>query len=350
MLDSPSDKQPATANSSVTTSFDSVYDDPPPSYSDHEDVHGAPEPWRPNDPQRPFETSTDSASLPGHSSYTPSAGAPSTLSQPYPASAATHSPRHSPSASQPSVPSSPTHAHHSPSATNPPPASFQRAPSHNMPYGPFEPLEVPALEKSIERGFTTVLPASTTQPHPFGTHDVTEPDWLRFLDDVKRVCALAVRDRASSTSSFPPPGRFGGRGLVSGLVAQGIQGLQDPKPLGRQDLKPVVELLQCWNQYFFNPRCMEVDLAGPVQGNQDDSKEAAPPSVRGGFGLGCPRQRFAPGRRGRRGGLIGGGLRELGAELVNMASGSSSSGGGTGERWRIIVRYRRQDAHRYGRA
>ncbi|KAI0371411.1 hypothetical protein BV20DRAFT_203980 [Pilatotrama ljubarskyi] len=80
----------------------------------------------------------------------------------------------------------------------PPPPSFLRPPARGFPYGPFEPLEIPAAGKKLDDGFITALPPSSTQPHPFSTHDVREEDWMRFLGDIKLAGSLSVKDKIIS--------------------------------------------------------------------------------------------------------------------------------------------------------
>ncbi|KAI8971280.1 hypothetical protein BD414DRAFT_500818 [Trametes punicea] len=85
-----------------------------------------------------------------------------------------------------------------PALLNPPPPSFQRAPSPRASYAPFEPIHVPAAGHSLEDGFVSSLPPSLTQPHPFSTHDITQEDWRRFLGDVKRAGSLSLKDKIVS--------------------------------------------------------------------------------------------------------------------------------------------------------
>ncbi|OJT08280.1 hypothetical protein TRAPUB_819 [Trametes pubescens] len=306
-----SEKQPVQAGFSPAVA-PTHYDEPPPSYGDRT-PQGSSQQWAPNGAYQNAPRPTLGMSNAGQQFYAPPPGPPPSFQTPTSSSSriADYNPSY-PAGSGYGPPSAPHNYPPQPSQSTqrfpalltPPPPSFQRAPSRSMPYGSFEPLEVPAAGKGLEDGFATTLPSSRTQPHPFGTHDVKESDWLRFLDDVKRAGVAAVRDRAPSQSA-PQIGLRGG--LLSGLLAQGIQSMQGTK-LGPRDLAPVVELLQYWNQYFFNPRSMEVDLNGPVN-DQDDTPTAPSP------GFGGRRERLA-GRR--RGGPLSGGL--IGLETIRNAT------------------------------
>lgn len=70
---------------------------------------------------------------------------------------------------------------------NPPPPSFSRVPQPQFAYPPFPPCTSISLGKDLADGFPSIPPSSTTQPHPFMTHDVNEEDWLRLLGDIKKV-------------------------------------------------------------------------------------------------------------------------------------------------------------------
>ncbi|KAH9849018.1 hypothetical protein C2E23DRAFT_841444 [Lenzites betulinus] len=225
-----------------------------------------------------------------------------------------------------------------PELLNPPPPSFQRAPSRSMPYGPFAPLEVAARGhgRDLALGFDIAPPPSATQPHPFGTHDVKESDWLRFLEDVRRAGALAARDRPeAAASSMSRAGRSGG--LLSGLVSQGIQSMQGSRTgTSPQDLAPLIELLQHWNQYFFNQRAMEVDVTGPVDDTQAFDDAASQSSTDSDRSRRSRRRSRCKKRSG--GGPISSALRELKTDLMDRAAAGGSSG--SSQRWYIVIRYK----------
>ncbi|EIW51614.1 uncharacterized protein TRAVEDRAFT_24966 [Trametes versicolor FP-101664 SS1] len=248
---------PYTSEKQPVRTAPAHYDEPPPSYGERapQDVS---QQWGPGGSYQ--STPRPTPGMPsnvGQQYYAPPPGPPPNFQPPassssriadynpaYPAGSG-YGPPSTPH-NYPPQPTQPTQRF--PALLTPPPPSFQRAASRSMPYGSFEPLTVPAAGKGLEDGFVATLPSSLTQPHPFGTHDVKESDWLRFLDDVKRAGVTAVRDRAPSQST-PQLGRGG---LISGLLAQGIQSMQGTK-LGSRDLAPVVELLQYWNQTLPGP-------------------------------------------------------------------------------------------------
>lgn len=57
-----------------------------------------------------------------------------------------------------------------------PPFSRQ-APRHSYPN--FEPTFLRSTGQYLTRGFPAAPPPSSTTPHPFASHDVTESDWLK---------------------------------------------------------------------------------------------------------------------------------------------------------------------------
>ncbi|KAI0824908.1 hypothetical protein BC628DRAFT_380486 [Trametes gibbosa] len=340
-----------------TTDPSVQYEDPPPSYekdrllrkSSDAGYRSVPEsncpPYAPPSGPPPtlnsynqYVTFPDRVS--DHGSYTPGgygSSGPGSMSSTHPSNS--YAPSYlMDSDYRPNVP-----AQRFPELLNPPPPSFQRALSRSMPYGAFAPLEIPARAsgQDLTDGFNMAVPPSATQPHPFGTHDVKESDWLRFLDDVRRAGALAARDRSQAKASgracsAARPGRSGG--LVSSLVSEGIQSMQNSKTRtgGLQNLAPIVEILQHWNQHFFNPRAMEVDMTGPVDDAQPaDRSSSQSSSDSNSSGRSCRRSRC--GKR-ERGGPISPALRELTTELIDKAAAGGS--GGPSLRWHIVVRYK----------
>lgn len=215
-----SEKQPVQAGFSPAVAS-AHYDEPPPSYGDRTSQDELRQ-WGPSgsyqSAPRPAPGMSSNA---GQQFYAPPPGPPPNFQPPassssritdynpsYPAGSS-----YGPPSTPHNYPPQPAQAvQRFPALLTPPPPSFQRAPSRSMPYGSFEPLTVPAAGKGLEDGFVATLPSSLTQPHPFGTHDVKESDWLRFLGDVKRAGVAAVRDRAPSQSA-PQLGRGG---LISG--------------------------------------------------------------------------------------------------------------------------------------
>lgn len=218
-----SEKQPVQAGFSPAVAS-AHYDEPPPSYGDRA-PQGVSQQWGASGSYQSTPRPTPGmSSNAGQQSYAPPPGPPPNFQQPASSSSriADYNPSYpagsgyGPPHSSHNYPPQPVHpaqpAQQFPALLTPPPPSFQRAPLRSMPYGSFEPITVPAAGKGLEDGFVATLPSSLTQPHPFGTHDVKESDWLRFLEDVKRAGVAAVRDRAPSQSA-PQLGRGG---LISG--------------------------------------------------------------------------------------------------------------------------------------
>ncbi|KAI0371412.1 hypothetical protein BV20DRAFT_203943 [Pilatotrama ljubarskyi] len=243
------------------------------------------------------------------------------------------------------------------SLVEPPPPSFLRTPPHGVSYGSFEPLQIPALGQNLEDGFITTLPASLTQPHPFSTHDVMEEDWMRFLGDLKRAGSLLILK--DMTSSNVAPAARPRRGILSGLATYAIESQTRNKRPESQDA--VHQLVQYWNQRFFQQRRMEAILSN--QARAEDHGVASPSSTSGrpssgGLGeLGEMGQSLVAGRFERRAarreerfagksqrrratsreprvGILRGALASLGDSIDRS---SEASGGGP---WYLVVRYK----------
>lgn len=100
-----------------------------------------------------------------------------------------------------------------PSSSNPnapTPPSFSRTPQPHFGYPPFPPCTATSLGSELSSGFPVLPPPCYVQPHPFTTHDVSEEDWARFLDDVRRAGASGNK----FVASVAPVMR--GVGLISG--------------------------------------------------------------------------------------------------------------------------------------
>ena len=60
-------------------------------------------------------------------------------------------------------------------------ASFSRFPSQDAMYPSFPPIFLVATGKSLHKGFPYASPPSSSNPHPFVSHDVNEGDWTRYI-------------------------------------------------------------------------------------------------------------------------------------------------------------------------
>ncbi|KAL7283944.1 LOW QUALITY PROTEIN: hypothetical protein ACG7TL_001216 [Trametes sanguinea] len=127
-----------------------------------------------------------------------------------------------------------------PPLLNPPPQSFQRAPSPHASYAPFEPIYVAPVGHSLEDGFVSSLPYSAMRPHPFAVHDVMEEDWKRFLGDLKRASKLCFKDKmiAGVLPAVKDVGVF-----VGPLISKALESCTKKN---KQD--PVDQLMEFWNQ------------------------------------------------------------------------------------------------------
>jgi hypothetical protein len=148
------------------------------------------------------------------------------------------------------------------------PSSFSRPAPPYLPYSMFPPMYLTANDNRLDKGFPLLLPPSALQPHPFATHDVNEGDWTRLINDLQKTASLSGHERiaAGGLGMLVPGGILPGMILSSLLKGQ----MRDNKR------KPIGELIDVWNYYFFHPRRLEVILAhglsredsgsGPVPG------------------------------------------------------------------------------------
>ncbi|OSD02622.1 hypothetical protein PYCCODRAFT_1435280 [Trametes coccinea BRFM310] len=176
-----------------------------------------------------------------------------------------------------------------PPLLNPPPQSFQRAPSPHASYAPFEPIYVAPVGHSLEDGFVSSLPYSAMRPHPFAVHDVMEEDWKRFLGDLKRASKLCFKDKmiAGVLPAVKDVGVF-----VGPLISKALESCTKKN---KQD--PVDQLMEFWNQYFFSRRYMEVALTqDPHEGRQSATDASRAYNAQGGRGLGLGSGRAGRGR------------------------------------------------------
>ncbi|CCM05886.1 uncharacterized protein FIBRA_08123 [Fibroporia radiculosa] len=150
------------------------------------------------------------------------------------------------------------------------PPCFQRSPPTSLPYPSFEPIVLYALCNELQKGFPPIPPASMASPHPFATHDISEEDWLRFLQDVKAGGALAPVSKI--VSAVAPMARCIPLPLAGMLVSKGVSLHMKSRKRG-----PVGEVLEHWNRHFFHRRMVHIVLA---QGKISYSgPEALPPDM-----------------------------------------------------------------------
>lgn len=160
---------------------------------------------------------------------------------------------------------------------DPPPPQFNRPPPGNYPYMMFPPMACLSMSNKLDDGWPMLPPpAPMGGQHPFLSHDVTEEDWTKFLRDIKVASSLSGKDRIVS-NALP---MVMGMSLMGGLLASHvIEGRMKGKKVG-----PLGDFIDAWNNYFFNPRKMNVVLA------QDQNRfsgriDAPPPDMTGsGFG------------------------------------------------------------------
>ncbi|KAI0646655.1 hypothetical protein C8Q79DRAFT_1010244 [Trametes meyenii] len=149
------------------------------------------------------------------------------------------------------------------------PSVFQHEPARTtVLYGPFETVRVPSMGPQLSNGFATGLPASTMQPHPFSTRNVTEDEWQRFLGEVKAAGAHSGQDIAKNHLPV-----IRGRGILTGLFCRAMA--DNKRESAQQGSASVYEVVRSWNQAFFSKRNMEVIL----EGDTDSKHDSANPST-----------------------------------------------------------------------
>ncbi|PPQ69849.1 hypothetical protein CVT25_005490 [Psilocybe cyanescens] len=130
------------------------------------------------------------------------------------------------------------------------PAAFSRIPPPHISYDSFKPLFLVANGKTLEKGFPRVQPPSVVHPHPFTYHDVTESDWLSFLDVLRAAASLTEKDISRSNlpiiSILP---------IVNTLTEAGVQMIMKSRKGGK-----VAKMVDRWNHHFFSPRRMRAIL------------------------------------------------------------------------------------------
>jgi len=119
-----------------------------------------------------------------------------------------------------------------------------------QPYPTFEPTFLIAVGQFLTRGFPNLPPPSTTVPHPFASHDVTESDWSRFLQEVRAAGKLT--EKQESLAHLPIVSII----PIVGTLSNHIIRQQMKKGRG----KDVGNVIDVWNHHFFHPRHMEVVL------------------------------------------------------------------------------------------
>ncbi|KIM42261.1 hypothetical protein M413DRAFT_130034 [Hebeloma cylindrosporum] len=129
-------------------------------------------------------------------------------------------------------------------------ALFSRVPPRDLSYSSFEPMYLLCQGKTLDKGFPRAPPPSSIQPHPFNSHDITEGDWLSFVDAVHTAATLTKKDVRRSylaLISIAP--------MISPFTASGVQ-----KIMKNRKVHKVATLIDTWNHHFFEPRKMRVVL------------------------------------------------------------------------------------------
>ncbi|KAG9218091.1 hypothetical protein CCMSSC00406_0010250 [Pleurotus cornucopiae] len=139
----------------------------------------------------------------------------------------------------------------SPTALDASPPAFSRLPSQEAGYPSFPAIYLMSNGKHITKGFPLVPPPSSSEYHPFMTHDVTQEDWQSFVNDVNQAAELTAKDKVQAYSlpfiSIVP-------------LINSVAGLAVTTYMKKRKEVPVSKRINAWNHYFFHPRRMDVIL------------------------------------------------------------------------------------------
>ncbi|KII91289.1 hypothetical protein PLICRDRAFT_502251 [Plicaturopsis crispa FD-325 SS-3] len=143
------------------------------------------------------------------------------------------------------------------------PTVWSRPPPPHFSYQPFAPIDLQG-HRDLSQGFPHMPPPSNEQPHPFASHDVCQVDWEWFLGDLKweamRLDTQEGHSEAPRETRRPHP-----RGLIGVAIslAVGAATASSSKPTTNPmavNVNSCAQRVDQWNQYFFNPRRMQVVL------------------------------------------------------------------------------------------
>ncbi|GAB5593363.1 hypothetical protein Unana1_08263 [Umbelopsis nana] len=130
---------------------------------------------------------------------------------------------------------------------DPPAECLSRPPRFHQQPAPFAPMQIPCNGKHLDAGFPLAYPANILY-----THDVPEPDWVRFVED------LAISGRLNGGEKL----RAGVLPMVMGagagagfLISRGIQ-----RRMKSGKANQVGSLVDIWNGMYFNPRGINITL------------------------------------------------------------------------------------------
>ncbi|KAH8817806.1 hypothetical protein DL96DRAFT_1751730 [Flagelloscypha sp. PMI_526] len=132
------------------------------------------------------------------------------------------------------------------------PACFARQPPDDMMAGVFEPMFLTARNSgALREGFPLIPPPSTTRPHPFSTHDVTEEDWTLFVTEMKKTSTLTA---GQITKGIVLPYTVWIPGATDYLSYKLRHKYHD------ENAASAGALVDVWNHHFFGPRSLKAVL------------------------------------------------------------------------------------------
>jgi len=128
-----------------------------------------------------------------------------------------------------------------------------------------------ATRKTLDKGFPYASPPSSSNPHPFVSHDVNEQDWTSFLGELQSAAALT--DKQLRQSDLPIVCLIP---IISELSFYGVKQI-----MKHLNISKVIVCIDKWNRHFFEPRKIRVVLMKgqvKVKGQTEYPNDATSPS------------------------------------------------------------------------
>jgi len=128
-----------------------------------------------------------------------------------------------------------------------------------------------ATGKTLDKGFPYASPPSTSNPHPFVSHDVNEGDWTSFLGEVQSAATLT--DKQLRLSHLPIVCIIP---IVNSLSSYGVKQF-----MKHQNVSKAIICIDKWNRHFFEPRKIRIVLMKgqvKVKGQTEHLNDVTSPS------------------------------------------------------------------------
>ncbi|KAH7925061.1 hypothetical protein BV22DRAFT_464627 [Leucogyrophana mollusca] len=133
---------------------------------------------------------------------------------------------------------------------DPPPDCFSTPSPLRVKAHDFPPFRIPSISDKLAGGFRILYPS-----HLLEKHGISQPDWIRFLEDIGIAARLAI-EGLSAVGSRTPVTSLPARGIFSSRV----MGVAYDSHFTRSPKDEVQALLGVWNQSAFERRKLRVTL------------------------------------------------------------------------------------------